>query len=237
MTEAEWLGATDPAEMLTFLRGTGKATDRKLRLFAVACCRGIWPLLLDKRSRQAVDVAERFADGEAGLEELKRVLVAAYQARDGQRESSGSPITSAAYVALETCRAGVPLRLEVTLLEAVRAATHHLPRSDRDSRRNAQTQERAYQAALLRELFGPLPFRELPPLPAYNDATVQRLAQTAYDDRVLPSGHLDPTRLAVLADALLDAGYPADAEILQHLRGEGPHWRGCWALDAVMGKS
>ena len=61
MTEAEWLAATDPRPMLTFLGG--KASERKLRLFAVAGCRDVWHLLQDERSRKAVAVAERLADG------------------------------------------------------------------------------------------------------------------------------------------------------------------------------
>ena len=61
MTEQEWLACTNPDQMLDFLRE--KASVRKLRLFGCACCRRIWPLLTDDRSRQGVEIAERFADG------------------------------------------------------------------------------------------------------------------------------------------------------------------------------
>src|SRR5438045_1770664 len=60
MTEQEWLGCTDPQKMLAFLRG--KAGDRKLRLFAVACCRRIWDFILDPESRAVVEITERSAD-------------------------------------------------------------------------------------------------------------------------------------------------------------------------------
>jgi hypothetical protein len=48
-------------------------------------------------------------------------------------------------------------------------------------------------------------------------------------------GTLDPTRLAILADPLEEAGC-ADPDILSHLRSPGPHVRGCWALDLILGK-
>jgi hypothetical protein len=69
MTEAEWLACTEPEKMLEYLRG--QASARKLRLFAVACCRRIWHLL-GRDSRKAVDVAERYADGLAEREQLER---------------------------------------------------------------------------------------------------------------------------------------------------------------------
>jgi hypothetical protein len=65
---------------------------------------------------------------------------------------------------------------------------------------------------------------------------VVALAQAAYDNRTLPAGTLDPVRFAVLADALEDAGCD-NADILNHLRGPGPHVRGCWVLDLPLGKS
>src|SRR5262249_23490484 len=70
MTEAEWLACTEPQKMLEFLRG--KASERKLRLFAVACCRRVWSLLVDDRTRQTVPAAERFVEGRGDERELHR---------------------------------------------------------------------------------------------------------------------------------------------------------------------
>jgi hypothetical protein len=97
--------------------------------------------------------------------------------------------------------------------------------------------EQSDQAALLRDLFG-TPFRPValdPSWLAWEGGTVVRLAQAAYDNRKLPEGHLEPDRLAVLADALEDAGC-THADLLGHLRSPGPHVRGCWAVDLLLGK-
>jgi hypothetical protein len=93
---------------------------------------------------------------------------------------------------------------------------------------------RVDRLAILWDLFGN-PFQT-----AYFDTSlgppcITSLAQAAYAERHLPSGHLDPARLAVLSDALEEAGC-ADAALLSHLRSPGPHVRGCWALDLVLGK-
>jgi hypothetical protein len=69
MTEAEWNDCADPQKMLDFLRRSGRATDRKLRLFAVACCRSVWPVLTDPRSRTLLNTTEQFAEGVATREE------------------------------------------------------------------------------------------------------------------------------------------------------------------------
>src|SRR5690348_17059809 len=81
MTEAEWLAATDPGPMLAFPRdGIG---ERKLRLFAVACCRRVWAVLADEDGRRAVEVAERYADGASTPREVRRARTAAARATAG----------------------------------------------------------------------------------------------------------------------------------------------------------
>ena len=92
----------------------------------------------------------------------------------------------------------------------------------------------ARRAALLRDVVGN-PFRAVAFAHGWRTAVVSGMARVAREERALPSGHLDARRLAVLADALEDAGC-ADADLLSHLRSPGPHVRGCWALDLVLGK-
>jgi hypothetical protein len=89
------------------------------------------------------------------------------------------------------------------------------------------------QTNLLRDIFGN-PFRPVILDPAWRTADVLTLARAAYDERPLPAGTLDPARLALLTDALEEAGC-SNTDILGHLRSPGPHIRGCWALDLVLG--
>jgi hypothetical protein len=235
MTEAEWLNATSPHEMLRFLEGSGAEMDRKLRLFACACCRRVWPLLTDRRSREAVEVAERYAEGTSDWQEMRaahdNAVQAEYDAQDAAFQASSQNATdspaslAAAAAAYATGHLGFIGEVAGYAGEAVEETIW--------------AEERAAQAHLLRDIFGS-PHHPLRPigrsLLGWNNGLVRQLAQAAYDERLSPSGRLDPSRLAVLADALLDAGC-ANAEILDHLRGDGPHWRGCWAVDTLLDKS
>src|SRR5262245_54235495 len=80
MTEAQWLACRDPQRMLLAL-GTndslrGRASDRKLRLFACACCRRSWGLLVEEL-RRSIETAELFADGKVSQKMRGSVFAAA----------------------------------------------------------------------------------------------------------------------------------------------------------------
>jgi hypothetical protein len=90
----------------------------------------------------------------------------------------------------------------------------------------------AGQYNVVHDLFGPLPFRPVainPAWLAWNDGTVQKIAQAIYDER-------DFDRMPILADALEEAGC-TNQDILDHCRSGGEHVRGCWVIDLVLGKS
>ncbi len=238
MTEQEWLGGTNVERMLSFLGDWcqdecggntrqenpvdgSDAFSRKARLFACACCRRVWPLIAGERSREAVEVAEWFADGGASC--LDRVAAEAAAARadrggrwgtDGRLEAATAALVAVGAEASNLQNIAVMLRSAVGPRKAA---------------------ERAAQAALVRDIFGN-PFRPVAVDPAWRTVSVMRLARTAYDERDLPSGHLAPARLAVLGDALEEVGCDSPA-LLGHLRASGPHVRGCWAVDLLLGKA
>jgi hypothetical protein len=81
--------------------------------------------------------------------------------------------------------------------------------------------------SLLRDIFGN-PFHPVIFDPRWRTADVVGLARGIYEERAFD-------RLPLLADALLDAGCD-DEHLLAHVRGPGPHARGCWAVDLVLGK-
>lgn len=270
MTEAEWRLSTDPSAMLAHLRtldhGPGLPTDRKLRLFACACCRTVWNRLLPS-SKFAIEQAERFVDGGTTRE--------------------------AFYNARETCVGAVPFNYVWNCLapDARSGAANAVARSADLTFPDAIGNESAVQASLLRDIFGkpwkPADFgwnvvraAAFMSSQALNSRAseeqvwhgdwqitqnVLQIAKAIYEDRAFE-------RMPILADALIDAGCD-NADVLQHCQGRepclccegtgllqfphvnqgagasepcrycdsgwqllrGPHVRGCWVLDTLLG--
>ncbi len=279
MDEATWLASADPAAMLDGLCGTGTplwhsvaavtpggipqglpASDRKLRLWACACCRQVWdgqrcptcvkpgkvlrqlsPFdafdrstfwveedcerchgtgrvggLTDPCSRRAVEVAERFADGEATADELAKARSAIPYSADS------SAWYAAAIHHTPDCvscfaREGVPPATQAALLREVfgspwRSAKHpvHAPRAFTGD-----------------ETIGDLRFED--DWLRWQGGTVPRIARQIYEERAWE-------RMPILGDCLIDSGCN-DQAIIDHCHQPGVHVRGCWVCDLLLGKA
>jgi hypothetical protein len=223
MNEAKWLKCSDPQQQLKFLWRNG--SHRKLRLFACACSRRVWHLLTGENGRVAVEVAERraeVAERYAVGMEVDEELASATDLLEVVAPT-GRPYPNApAYYATWQHAPDAATSTAQATVEAIQYAA-----GDPDVEQTAQ-------AATLRDIFAN-PFRPVVLNPAWGTPTVAALATAAYEERILPAGTLEPDRLAVLADALEDAGCD-NADLLSHLRTPGPHVRGCWVLDLILSK-
>jgi hypothetical protein len=237
MTEAEWLGCEEPDTLLMFLRG--RASSRKNRLLGVAFCRCVSHLLFDWRARDAIEIAETYADGLASPEEMRTISEAvgdAYVTMPNPAPVNSEPPLSfkAKSVALQSTRF-VTQDTDDYLLSCCRCTylamlrdgfLHTEPGEECD----AYTTAPQVQCSLIHEIFGN-PFRRpilADTLLAWGRGTIPMLAQGIYYERAFD-------RLPILADALEDAGCD-NADILAHCRGPGPHVRGCWVVDLLLGK-
>jgi hypothetical protein len=188
-------------------------SERKIGLFALACCRRIWPHFRDQRCRHAVEVAERYLEGQATREEMS----AAYEAVRPLATcyDDDGPACAAAHLAdVPWGKAGAQ--------EVAEAAAWYAP-----SVATAFDEEMLAQAALLREVFGN-PFREIVFDPAWRTPQVKALAEHIYQSQEF-------ARLPELAELLEHAGC-RQARLLEHCGRPGGHVRGCWALDLVLDK-
>jgi hypothetical protein len=214
MTESEFATCTDPLRMLGSLLSTGRASERKLRLFGVACVRRAWHLLRDERSCRAVEVAELYADGVAHRGERANAEADAKRAADGMRGRDW-------FVA-------VAAKMAVASHVPLAAVVSYTPVDDLLRPEEIEARKRG-QSGLLRDVFGPLPFRPVEFDPSWRLPAVVGLATAIYEDRRFAD-------MPILADALEEAG-ANNQELLTHLREQGPgHVLGCWALDVILGK-
>lgn len=223
MTETEWMNCTDPTPMQEFLRTQLTASERKLRLFAAACCRRVWNLLIDKHSRKALTIAERYADGAVTAEKLGFAWGDARRAAQvAHRQECETAEASAMWAVSLLCEADIGRTMAAVGL-AARCEAFPI-----DQARLADAQRE--QTLLLRDIVSN-PFRPVilaPTVVHWQDATIPKLAQAIYDDRAFD-------QMPKLADALEEAGCTI-ADLLNHCRGPGPHVRGCWAVDFLLGK-
>ena len=219
MTEAEWLACVDTESMLHFIRD--RANVRKMRLLGCAACRQIWDFVLEEVCQRAVEAAEQFADSLTSLEALEFACDGAIHVADladSEPESDHYDPQLAFHVAMAAFRVSVPPPLQLnTLLMLFRNCDH------------AKTsQARSTHTDLLRDIFGN-PFRPVVIFsPSWRTSTAVTLASQMYESR-------DFSAMPILADALQDAGCDS-ADVLDHCRGPGPHVRGCWVVDLVLGK-
>jgi hypothetical protein len=232
MTEQEWLTCADPEPMLEIIRD--KASDRKLRLFACGCCRRVEHLLKADVARRALDAAERYADGrirDSTAQGWHRKMVAA---QCGATYSVDSIPEFLAYsaVAWSLTLSGKP-QVYLAAHRAAAEAAATAPNRPLKTRAwwRAFRAELPALSALLRDIVGN-PFRTPPAIDPgwlqWQGGTVNRMASVIYEGRRFAD-------LPILADALEDAGCE-DADILSHCRG-GEHARGCFVVDALLGKT
>ena len=241
--EAAWFTCTDPRPMCTLLRG--KERGRKFRLFASACCRRIAHLLTDDRSHTALDVFERFLDGELTMTEYAYGERAAADACAAQAKIAGG--NESAHVTSEADRVrlfasmfaaqavtscfGTVASVATDCCGALRGyATADIRNESRmrEAGEQVDATERAAQAELLRDIFGN-PFYPIALDPVCRTAPVVALARKMYAARNFDA-------MPDLADALQDAGCENE-RVLNHCRySDRVHTRGCWLIDQVLGK-
>jgi hypothetical protein len=211
MTEEQWLVSNEPELMLTALSG---ASDRKMRLFACAVARCLWSVLLDRSSREAVEVAERFAEGQASFAQLKIARIAAEKARD-------CSTTTAPWVAWNTA---CYERLGSAERAAYWCVYHALHPAEIDGLA-------PLFAHLLRDVFGN-PYHPASIDPeglTWEDGMIPKLTAAIYEDG-------DFERMPILGDALEEAGC-TNQYLLDHCHQPGRHVKGCWVLDCLLGKN
>jgi hypothetical protein len=228
--------------MLRHYHKLANKSERKLRLLACACCRCIWPLLADEKSRKAVEIAEHFADEAATHELFKAAGADASRAFQEARSALQSLNTTRALATSQGAEAVLKLMrvnvwagvedVPILALTAAKTAAHkgddaeieelEIPSSKKMSKATAR---RFAQAIfdVVGDPFAPATFEG-----AWRTGPPMDLANRIYNNREFD-------QLNALGDALAAAGCATET-ILNHCSAPGIHFRGCWVLDLVLDK-
>jgi hypothetical protein len=212
-TANDWANSVDPQEMLFGLPEL--VPNRKLRLFALACCQRIAVRLSHPLSKQALLLAERCAEEIATEEEMRTLaqqFMNEYNARLAAVHGNWQVISTA----------DLDAAYSMTLKVFPASVAFNVAKVARDI-----AEEQSHQCCLLHCIFGN-PFDTPIINSAWLSCDVNNLAQGIYAE-----GAFD--RMPILGDALEEAGC-ANADILNHCRQPGEHVRGCWVVDLLLGK-
>lgn len=227
MTEAEWLACDDWDSMLVHIGGKG--FNRKLLLLAVALCRHVWDHFPFDECRQIVEAVERLADHPDVdgtdyriVAEVNNLFATVQEAHHLVRVADIQ--ARGAYLAALNC-GGMWHDPDGNIEGVANAIAFSL---GKDTEGPVWEAERLAQAKLLHDLFGN-PFRPVAFDLRWRSDTAVSLASGIYAERAFD-------RLPILADALEEAGCD-HPDVLSHCRGPGPHVRGCWVVDGVLGKT
>jgi hypothetical protein len=192
---------------------TESGRERKLRLLAAAWLRQFGETIAGPVFEQAIDAIERYADGTGTKVALKRArqgLRAMRYAIPERDPKHWVPFWLAEVAATERAIHGFADEIQ-RLMEFGSISEELIPSL----------------IAASRCIAGSLP---TPPTfdAQWRAPNASGIARAIYDDRAFD-------RLPILADALQEAGCEVPA-ILDHCRSPGPHFRGCWVVDLVLGK-
>ena len=216
MTEAEWPECQEPQKMIKAVQKRG--SERKLRLVIVAAARLVWDQLPVGEMREAVEACEARAEGVVGQETLdgyRRRFYDTYMLSDSppeQRQWAENPATRSVFV----------------LVFATTYPDSSLRTLANNEYWRIGIEPRGNQIGdIIRDIFSN-PFRPVTPDPEWRTSTSVAIARGMYDSH-------DFSPMPILADALQDAGCENE-DVLGHCRGSGPHMRGCWVVDLVLGK-
>jgi hypothetical protein len=222
MTEAKWLAATRPYDLIYHPKCR---SERKRRLFACACARRVLHFLPDARFAEVVIGCEEYADGRTdwkavlALRKVVRTAAGDLQAAGGLEHQHHAAHAVGALTAKEFMHFKM----------ASETAGHAVGAFSRPAFMEGCAAEAAEQLLLARDIFSN-PFRPITFIESWRTDTAIALARTMYDSREFSA-------MPILADALQDAGCDNE-DVLNHCRDPRQiHIRGCWVVDLVLGKS
>jgi hypothetical protein len=211
-----WLRPSRPG--LFRLRGASILSERKVRLFNAAICRRFWDYL-SEASQSILSESELLADGlvkatdSQGLcHRANNVIHELFDQEYPTKQFPSNEVRIQRGAAAAVCYAVLPNELW-----GAAAYLWELKPSEKEP-----------HSQIIRDVFGN-PFRVVMVEPAWLTSNVVSLAQTIYDDRAFD-------RMPLLGDAIDETGCDS-SDILDHCRSPVEHVRGCWVVDALLGKS